>query len=166
MDISVLSILEKTYSLTKDDYFVTNDGQAIVRRQGIDKIEIDKEIKTVVTVLATVGNFSAVRVEAWNLDGESFVAFATAKQGDFKMVMDEKGKESLKLDGTTSSHYVLETAIARGKSKAVLKAVGLYGEGVFSEDESEDFVSAKETKKNKANDAIEALIGKSLKTKK
>jgi hypothetical protein len=45
--------------------------------------------------------------------------------------------------GGVLPHYPVETAEKRAKARAVLQITGFYSEGVFSEDESEDFKRAK-----------------------
>ena len=42
-------------------------------------------------------------------------------------------------NGKTLPHYPVETAEKRAKARAVLQITGFYSEGVFSEDESDDF---------------------------
>ena len=55
-----------------------------------------------------------------------------------KVILKECSVKTNK-QGKPLPHYPVETAEKRAKARAVLQITGFYSEGVFSEDESDDF---------------------------
>lgn len=148
------------YGVVEGDFFITADGNVVVRRQGIDKIE-EKLDGYLITSVAGCGKDYAVVVCDYS-DGKTIKMSKTASavHGDFGYVLDSNGKEELKLQGTTTSWYVVETAEYRARARVVLTYIGAYKMNVFSEDESEGFESAADTKKKKGDSIVAAALKK------
>lgn len=128
MNTEKLTELYKTYNLTKDDFF-KHQHYTIVTRQGIEKIQAVEGIEIQYEVIECTANFAAVK--ATTKKPMLIETFASAlKGGSFR-------------DGNTQSWYVLEIAEKRALSRIVLRTIGLYKEGFFAEDESEDFQNKK-----------------------
>ena len=103
--------------LTPDDVF-THKHFIIITRSGIEKIQANKQITV---------TFDEVRMER-----DFVVLKATARMEDNALTVQtygEAGPENCK-----NTYYVM-TAEKRALSRAVLKLVGLYEHGVYSEDE-------------------------------
>ena len=71
--------------------------------------------------------------EKLDADGEVYTveSFGTANHYNCSVKTNKQGKPL--------PHYPVETAEKRAKARAVLQITGFYSEGVFSEDESDDF---------------------------
>lgn len=103
--------------LAPDDVF-THKHFIIITRSGIEKIQANKQITV---------TFDEVRMER-----DFVVLKATARMEDNALTVQtygEAGPENCK-----NTYYVM-TAEKRALSRAVLKLVGLYEHGVYSEDE-------------------------------
>ena len=127
--------LKKLYDengLTPDDIF-KHRHYTIITRQGIEKIQAQKNI--------------AVRYEIVHYEPENnsivMKGFGWVKTKP-KDVIETFGEVNSK---NNSNSYPWAMAEKRVLSRLVLKISGLYAEGVFGEDEAEDF--AKSNPKNK-----------------
>lgn len=129
MDRDKLTELYKKYQLTKDDVF-KHKHYLILTRSGIDKIQATAKIKINYTVITCERDFCVVKASA-EYSGHEIETFGSAL----------KGKDVS--SGNTNSWYVMEMAEKRAMSRCVLKLTGFYEQGVFGEDESEDFKQTK-----------------------
>lgn len=125
MNTELLKELYHSYDLTKDDFF-KHQHYTIITRAGIEKIQAIEKINVNYEVIECTPNFAAIRAKSTH-NGKTVETFASAlKGGSYK-------------DGNTQSWYVLEIAEKRALSRIVLRHLGLYKEGFFAEDESEEF---------------------------
>lgn len=136
---STLRELADRYNLTGKDFFKhPYQGFIIITRTGVEKIMAHDKIQVtyeVVPELTEGQENCCVKALATKVDenGEIFTveSFGTANHYNCPV----KTKKS----GGSLPHYPVETAEKRAKARAVLQITGFYSEGVFSEDESEDF---------------------------
>ena len=142
-DNQVLKELAKRYSLTGNDFFKHQyQNFVIITRTGIEKImhvdsiDVDYEIiqlsddqKNV--VIKATSTRKIVDEEAGDIRTVRAISFGSANPLN--------APEKAKRDGTILPHYPVETAEKRAMARSVLKLTGFYKEGVFSEDESDDF---------------------------
>lgn len=122
----MMNRLYKEYNLTSDDIF-SHKFYKIITRAGIDKIQAAAKIKvTYEPVYINRGERGLdVAVKALGVMGdETIETFGEASP-----------------ENTTQS-YPFAMAEKRAMARAVLKLAGLYAEGFFSEDESDDFKDA------------------------
>ena len=125
MNTEKLKELYQNYDLTKDHFF-KHQHYTIITRSGIEKIQAVEGISIEYEVIECTPNFAAVKAK-YQKNGTKYETFASALKGaSFK-------------DGNTNSWYVLEIAEKRALSRCVLRAIDLYKEGFFAEDESEEF---------------------------
>lgn len=153
-----LKDLKQTYSLDDSDFFTTMDGQLIVKRTGIEKIQQSQGIYPVLELVDSRPDYAVVKA-VFN----EFQTFGSAIRGDFGTVIKTKedgtpySYEGIK--GSTSSYYVVETAEKRALSRLVLKFIGLYQHNVFGEDENEqEFIPSTKAKKGKTSKLSEKLV--------
>jgi len=125
MNTEKLKELYQAYDLNKDHFF-KHQHYTIITRAGIEKIQAVEGISIKYDVIECTPNFSAVKA-TYEKNGKKHETFASALKG-----------QSFK-DGNTQSWYVLEIAEKRALSRCVLRAIDLYKEGFFAEDESEEF---------------------------
>lgn len=118
--------LTDTYNLTRDDFFMHRHF-IIITRSGIEKIQAAEKIQVYFNIEKLDRDFVVIKAkatigEARNLyDGHDVIWVET---------YGEAGPENCK-----NTYYVM-TAEKRALSRAVLKIVGLYQQGVFSEHEN------------------------------
>ena len=125
MEREKLTVLYKKYQLTKTDVF-KHQHYIIITRSGIDKIQAVAKVDIQYEVVKCETNFAVVKAIA-SMESNVIETFGSALKG------------ASYSDGNTNSWYVMEMAEKRAMSRAVLKLTGFYAEGVFGEDESEDF---------------------------
>lgn len=122
MNTDKLKELAKENGLTKEDFHKDKRGFVIIKREGIEKIQATQNIKVIheliyhsddlkTAIIKTVGLTDKIRVETF---GEVSPA-------------------------NNNNKYPIAMAEKRGLSRAVLKISGFYKEGVYEEDESEEF---------------------------
>lgn len=136
---NTLKELAERYNLTGKDFFKhPYQGFIIITRTGIEKIMAHDKIQIqyhVVPELTENQENCCIKAVATKVDenGEIFTveSFGTANHYNCPV----KTKKS----GGSLPHYPVETAEKRAKSRAVLQLTGFYSEGVFGEDESDDF---------------------------
>lgn len=119
----MMNRLYKEYGLTADDVF-SHKFYKIITRSGIDKIQA----RAGITV-----QYDVVFVQR----GDRGLDVAIKAIG-------RMGEESIETYGeaspeNTTQSYPFAMAEKRAMARAVLKLAGLYAEGFFSEDESDDF---------------------------
>jgi len=134
MNKAKITELYKKYELTADDVF-KHKHYLIITRSGIEKIMALGKIEVGYEVIRCEPDF--VVIKAFNGKLETF---GSAKHGG--KIQNDKGKWVEV--GNTTSWYVTEVAEKRAMARLVLKQVGFYQLGVFSEDESEDFKRPKQ----------------------
>lgn len=111
--------MAERYGLTKDDFFrQEKQGWVIIKRTGIDKIQAKAEIKV---------SFDLI------LSEKTIVVKAEAKIGD--RVIESYGESNSQ---NCNNSYPVAMAEKRALSRVVLKLVGAYAEGIYSEDETFD----------------------------
>ena len=136
---NVLRELADRYNLTGKDFFKhPSQGFIIITRTGVEKIMAHDKINVtyqVVPELSENQENCCIKATATKVDanGEMFTveSFGTANHYNCSIKTTRNGK--------TLPHYPVETAEKRAKARAVLQITGFYSEGVFSEDESDDF---------------------------
>jgi len=136
---NVLRELADRYSLTGKDFFKhPSQGFIIITRTGVEKIMAHDKINVtyhVVPELSENQENCCIKAVATKVDanGEIFTveSFGTANHYNCSVKTSRNGK--------TLPHYPVETAEKRAKARAVLQITGFYSEGIFSEDESDDF---------------------------
>ncbi len=111
--------------LQKEDVF-EHQHYKIIKRQGIEKIQANNNIKIDYVVVKAERDFAVIKAYAQMGDKE-IQTFGTALKGDFKT-------------GNCNTWYVMEMAEKRAMSRAVLKLSGLYALGIKGQDEAEDFI--------------------------
>ena len=135
--------LAERYNLVGSDFFKHQyQGFIIITRTGVEKIMAHDKIQVtyqVVPELTEGQENCCVKAIATKVDenGEIFTveSFGTANHYNCPL----KTKKA----GGALPHYPVETAEKRAMSRAVLKLTGFYSEGIFSEDESDDFTRTK-----------------------
>ena len=136
---NTLKELATRYQLTGKDFFKhPYQGFIIITRTGIEKIMAHDKIAITYHVepkLTENQENCCIKAVATKVDenGEIFTveSFGTANHYNCPV----KTKKA----GGALPHYPVETAEKRAKSRAVLQLTGFYSEGVFGEDESDDF---------------------------
>ena len=121
-----LNNLYTKYGLGKEDVFKSPQGWTIITRSGIDKIQANANITINYDVQALKPTFVVLK--------------ATATMGDKSI--ETFGEADCGTDGSKSNcrqNYPVAMAEKRAMSRAVLKLSGFYAEGVFGEDEADDF---------------------------
>ena len=140
---NTLKELAERYNLTGKDFFKhPYQGFVIMTRTGIEKIMAHDNIQVtyeVVPELTEGQENCCIKALATKVDenGEIFSveSFGTANHYNCPV--------KTKKTGGSLPHYPVETAEKRAKSRAVLQLTGFYSEGVFGEDESDDFKRTK-----------------------
>ena len=135
--------LAERYNLVGNDFFKhPYQGFVIITRTGVEKIMAHDKIQVtyhVVPELTEGQENCCVKAIATKVDenGEIFTveSFGTANHYNCPVKTNKQGKPL--------PHYPVETAEKRAMSRAVLKLTGFYSEGIFSEDESDDFKRTK-----------------------
>ena len=106
-------------NLIKEDVF-KHKHFVIITRSGIEKIMENKGIAISYEPIKMEQQFVVIKAVA-SLDGKTVETFGEASPRN------------------TSNSYLVAIAEKRALSRAVLKLAGYYQNGVFSEDESDDF---------------------------
>lgn len=114
---------------SKDNDVFVHRHYKIITRAGIQKIEKALDIKCVFTPIAVGENFCYLSVVGTLPNGRSYQTLASASDGTHK-----------------GSPYWPEMAEKRARSRVVLTLAGLYEQGVFGEDEADDFARGAEPK--------------------
>ena len=120
-----LRALTDTYGLEKEDFFFHRHF-VIITRSGIEKIQAVSGIKVEFQEIIMERDFVVIKAIAYHGDHN------TLYDGHEPMMIQtygEAGPENCK-----NTYYVM-TAEKRALSRAVLKMIGLYQYGFFSEDE-------------------------------
>lgn len=136
---NVLRELAERYQLTGKDFFKhPSQGFIIITRTGVEKIMAHDKITVTYEVIPELTENQencCIKATAEKIDanGEVYTveSFGTANHYNCSVKTSRNGK--------TLPHYPVETAEKRAKARAVLQITGFYSEGVFSEDESDDF---------------------------
>jgi hypothetical protein len=136
---NVLRELADRYNLTGKDFFKhPSQGFIIITRTGVEKIMAHDKITVtyeVVPELTENQENCCIKATAEKIDanGEVYTveSFGSANHYNCSVKTTKNGR--------TLPHYPVETAEKRAKARAVLQITGFYSEGVFSEDESDDF---------------------------
>jgi hypothetical protein len=136
---NVLRELADRYNLTGKDFFKhPSQGFIIITRTGVEKIMAHDKITVtyeVVPELTENQENCCIKAIAEKIDanGEVYTveSYGTANHYNCSVKTTKNGR--------TLPHYPVETAEKRAKARAVLQITGFYSEGVFSEDESDDF---------------------------
>lgn len=116
--------LKQKYNLSENDIHY-HKHYVIITRPGIEKIQYLLGIKIKYDVLAVERNFCAVKA----------TGVMTGEEGN-KVLLETLASAS---DQNSQNNYYAEMAEKRAKSRIVLQMAGLYKEGVFGEDEADDF---------------------------
>jgi len=136
---NVLRELADRYNLTGKDFFKhPSQGFIIITRTGVEKIMAHDKITVtyeIVPELTENQENCCIKAIAEKIDanGEVYTveSYGTANHYNCSVKTTKNGR--------TLPHYPVETAEKRAKARAVLQITGFYSEGVFSEDESDDF---------------------------
>lgn len=125
----ILNTLFKKYGLvfdpanpdSRDNDVFLHKHYKIITRQGIQKIEREAGITCVFTVVNSGKDFCFLSGVGTAKDGTTYQTLASAS------------------DINSTNVYFPEMAEKRCRSRIVLTLAGLYEQGVFGEDESDDF---------------------------
>ncbi|WP_277232625.1 hypothetical protein [Hymenobacter sp. YC55] len=96
----------------------------IIRRTGIEKIAAKEGIRLTYEVCSAGADYAAVKAIAKKAVGSKFITVETFGSA---------------CQTTSQNKYYLEMAEKRAKSRAILQITDLYQEGVYGEDEADDF---------------------------
>lgn len=136
---NTLRELAERYKLTGKDFFKhPSQGFIIITRTGVEKIMAHDKITVtyeVVPELSKGQDDCVIKATAEKIDvnGEVYTVESYGSANYYNCPV-KKSK-----NGNALPHYPVETAEKRAKARAVLQITGFYSEGVFSEDESDDF---------------------------
>jgi len=138
-DNTKLRELADRYQLTGKDFFKNpNQKFVIITRTGVEKIMQKDNIQVtyqVVPELTENQENCCIKATAQRIDKDGVVytveSFGTSNHYNCPIKTSRNGK--------TLPHYPVEIAEKRAKARAILQITGFYSEGVFSEDESDDF---------------------------
>ena len=137
--MSKLKELYEKYNLTKDDFF-KHKHYTIIKREGIDKLQAEADIRITYELLYH------------SPDCKTAIVKATANKGPTRI--ETFGEVS---PDNNHNQYPIAMAEKRAMSRAVLKLAGFYSEGVFGEDEIEDAKELPELPANKLDQAKKAI---------
>ncbi len=113
--------MAEKYDLVKDDFFKQeSQGWVIIKRTGIDKIQAKAAISV---------SFEIVKCEL-----DLVVIKATGKLD--KTTIESYGESNKQ---NCKNSYFVAMAEKRALSRVILKLIGAYAEGIYSEDESDEF---------------------------
>lgn len=136
--------LYKKYDLNENDVY-SHKNYLIITRSGIEKIQAKSKITITfedvcVNPDGTYACFKAIATKG----KEVLESYGSAKRGgsDYVDVPGQQKKKYVEY-GNTNSWYIAEMAEKRAKSRVVLQMEGLYKEGIFGEDENDDFKDKK-----------------------
>lgn len=119
-----LNKLYKEYGLTPD-HIHKHKHYTIINRQGIELIQAKAGIEIKYDVVSASKDYAAVKAIAEDAQGNEVQTFGSAHAGN------------------SQNNYYLEMAEKRSKSRAILMITNLYSEGVYGEDEADDFSKSK-----------------------
>jgi len=122
--------------LTNEDWFKSNQ-YVIITRSGIEKIQYRNLILVDFETVRIEPDFAVIKAIS-SKSGSRIETFGSAKWSDYTIIKkkDKEGREfesKQLLKGNTNSWYVAEMAEKRALSRIILKVMGLYEHGVFSE---------------------------------
>jgi hypothetical protein len=128
MNREKIAQLYKDFELTQDDIF-KHKHYLIITRSGVERIQSKSNIEVNFNLEKCEHNFAVVKAVAFKRDAPDvkIETYGSALKGANYQ------------DGSTNSWYVTELAEKRSLSRAILKLVGAYQLGIFSEDESDEF---------------------------
>ena len=130
MEAEKLKKLAEDNGLVKDDFFILQLGSKkipIIKREGIEKIQVNKGISVNYEVISISDDHKYCIIKA--------IAQVSVKDSPIKQ-FESYGESS---PTNCKQSYPIAMAEKRALSRVVLKAAGLYSEGIFGEDEAEDF---------------------------
>jgi hypothetical protein len=117
-----LAGLYKKYNLGKDDIFKHRLGFVIITRTGIEKIQMSLGLEVEFDIVSMSDDHKYVVVKATGVLKDSVIqTYGEASPDNNKM------------------GYPVAMAEKRALSRVTLKAAGLYAEGIYGEDEADDF---------------------------
>lgn len=121
-----LRLLAEENGLNKDHFFKAPQGFVIITRQGIEKIQSHRGIQV------------TYKIEKLSDDLKFVVVKAIGRMAtkDATIEMETYGESS---PSNTKQAYPVAMAEKRALSRVVLKLSGFYQEGVYGEDEADDF---------------------------
>ncbi len=127
MDRELMNGLYKQFNLTQDDVFAHRHYK-IITRAGIDKIQAAARIHVTYDLLYHTADLKTAIVKAKGVRYD--------EEGKITGVIESFGEVSEK---NNMNEYPIAMAEKRAMARVVLKLAGLYAEGFFSEDESNEF---------------------------
>lgn len=111
--------MAKKYKLTKDDFFKSPQQWVIIKRTGIDKIQSIENMSIDLKMIDHDPSIKSVTIQASSTHlNRTVTSFGEANESNCK------------------NQYPVAMAEKRAISRVVLKLVGAYGQGIYSEDES------------------------------
>ena len=128
MNKEKITELYRSFELTKDDVF-KHKHYLIITRSGVEKIQSKSNIEVQFNLEQCTPNFAVVKAVAFKREAPDvrIETYGSALKGANYQ------------DGSTNSWYVTELAEKRALSRSILKLVGAFELGIFSEDESDEF---------------------------
>lgn len=134
MSTDKLKELYDKYKLDKSDIFVLQLGgkhTPIITRSGIEKIQAELDINVSYKIVKLSDDLKNCVVKAY---------------GEMKVVEGNNPTKVLKMQtygeaspSNTKNSYTIAIAEKRALARVILKLAGLYKEGVFGEDEADEF---------------------------
>ena len=139
-------------------YKAEKQKYVIINRFGIEIIQAKANIDVDYEVIQCEPEFACVKATA-KKGNKTVTTFGSALKTEKGMIKNKKGEEYEGIvRGNTETWYIMEIAEKRALSRAVLKIEGLYAQGAFGEDESEEFEPKSEENKNKSSNTIKSII--------
>lgn len=149
-DTTVLKELAARYQLTGNDFFKSPQGFVIITRTGIEKIMHKDEISVEYDLIRAHPTEDSSQGDVI-IKAKAYTKKPSENDGDMRTYFAESFGSANEHNCTVKTtragkklpHYPVETAEKRAMARSVLKLTGFYKEGVFSEDESDDFKNQK-----------------------
>lgn len=138
---NLVMYLRKKYNLSENDTH-THRHYIIITRPGIEKIQYHLKIKIKYEVVYVEKNLVVVKA----------VGLMTNDEGE-RLILETLASAS---DQNSQNNYYAEMAEKRAKSRIVLQMAGLYKEGVFGEDEADDFKKSKNYSNNDSSPSYDS----------
>lgn len=125
MKIEAKKKLLLSNKLVAEDFYETADGHLVIRRTGIDKLELVNEMRVQITSITTVPYGSKV-------------CTTILAKGSLKDMNPIETVSSANPDNCRFPNYA-EVALKRVRHRLLLMLLDLYKHGIFSDEESDTF---------------------------
>ena len=133
-----LNELYKEYELEAEDVFA-HKHYKIITRAGIDKIQAKANIDISYTLDFIHPELKHIIVKAIGTDKDGRTVSSYGECSTGSQLLIQKGTRDHGVVINNTNAYPVAMAEKRAMSRVVLKLTGFYAEGVFGEEEAEDF---------------------------